>query len=133
LNASFGEGRRNVQGFVIPRSWYEVELIVPKQITTLPGYPKADPKGDSGAFDVITDDGWEFRCKVSGDYSKNFRSENDLKIMGKWLKGRLENAGVLEPGSRVTDETLEEYGRNTITITKMEDLDKWYLDFGVHK
>ena len=21
-------------------------------------------------FDVITDDGWSFKCKVSGDYSK---------------------------------------------------------------
>jgi len=132
LNASFGEGRRNQQGFVIPRPWYEVELIVPKSITQLPGYPQADPTGNGGSCDVITDDGWEFKCKVSGDYSKNLRSEDDLKIMGKWLKGRLENAGVLKPGERVTDETLRNYGRSSITLTKLNNGNKWFLDFGVN-
>lgn len=132
LNATFGEGRRNPQGFVIPRSWYEVELIVSNTITSLPGYPKADSNGDGGSFDVVTDDGWKFRCKVSGDYSKNFRSEDDLKILGKWLKGRLENAGVLRAGERVTDATLARYGRNNMTITKLNDSNTWYLDFGVN-
>jgi hypothetical protein len=131
LNATFGEGRRNPQGFVIPRSWYEVELIVSNKITVLDGYPKADSTGDGGSFSAITDDGWQFRCKVSGDYSKNFRSEDDLKILGKWLKGRLENAGVLRAGERVTDETLARYGRNNMTITKLNDSNTWYLDFGV--
>jgi hypothetical protein len=132
LNASFGEGRRNQQGFVIPRPWYEVELIVPKSITQLHGYPQADPTGDGGSCDVITDDGWEFKCKVSGDYSKNLRSEDDLKIMGKWLKGRLENAGVLKPGERVTDDILRNYGRSNITLTKLKNSNKWFLDFGVN-
>ncbi|MDO8444212.1 MAG: NgoFVII family restriction endonuclease [bacterium] len=130
LNASFGEGRRNLQGFVVPRSWYEVELIVPKAITGMPGYPRADASGDTGCLDAITDDGWKFRCKVSGDYSKNFRSENDLKILGRWMKGRMENAGSLKPGSKVTDKTLEKYGRSTLTLTKMND-GKWFIDFGV--
>ena len=133
LNASFGEGRRNSQGFVIPRPWYEVELIVPKSITTLNGYPQADSGGESGSFSAVTDDGWEFRCKVSGDYSKNFRSEDDLKILGKWIKGRLENAGVLKPGERVTDATLSKYGRSSISLTKLNDTDKWFLDFGVNR
>jgi hypothetical protein len=133
LNASFGEGRRNPQGFVIPRPWYEVELIVPKSITTLPGYPQAESGGDSGSFCAVTDDGWEFRCKVSGDYSKNFRSEDDLKILGKWIKGRLENAGVLRPGQRVSDDTLVKYGRSNISLTKLKDTDKWFLDFGVNR
>jgi hypothetical protein len=131
LNASFGEGRKNQQGFVIPRSWYEVELIVPKAITLLSGYPKADPSSDTGAFDVVTDDGWMFRCKVSGDFSKNLRSEADLKVLGKWIKGRLENKGVLKPGDRVTDQTLNEYGRANMTLTKFKHRDLWYLDFGV--
>ena len=82
-------------------------------------------------FDVITDDGWSFKCKVSGDYSKNFRSEGDLKILGKWLKGRLENAGVLKVGDPVTKETLDLYGRNTFTLTKTNKTGIWYLDFGV--
>ncbi len=133
LNASFGEGRRNQQGFVIPRPWYEVELIVPKSITTLSGYPQADSSGDGGSFNAVTDDGWEFKCKVSGDYSKNFRSEDDLKILGKWLKGRLENAGVLKPGDRVTDDALTRYGRSNISFTKLKDTNTWYLDFGVNR
>lgn len=133
LNTFFGEGRRNPQGFVMPRPWYEVELIVSHEITSQPGYPQADNEGEGGVFDVITDDGWSFKCKVSGDGSKNLRSEGDLKILGKWLKGRLENAGVLEPGKLVTDETLERYGRNTLSLTKIKDSDKWFLDFGVNK
>lgn len=132
LNASFGEGRRNQQGYVIPRSWYEVELIVPKSITTQSDYPKADSIGSSGCFRVYTDDGWSFNCKVSGDYSKNFRSENDLKILGRWLKGRLENSGALKPGERVSDETLQRYGRTSLTFTKIKNRDEWYLDFGVN-
>ncbi|HYG83403.1 MAG TPA: restriction endonuclease PLD domain-containing protein [Verrucomicrobiae bacterium] len=132
FNTAFGKGRENSQGFVMPRPWYEVELIVPKTITTVPGYPQASPRNDEGGFDVITDDGWAFRCKTSGDFSKNLRSEDDLKILGRWLKGRLENAGVLKPGDLVTDDTLTEYGRSTLTMTKLEDSQVWYLDFGVN-
>lgn len=90
-----------------------------------------EAKTDDAIFDVITDDGWSFKCKVSGDYSKNFRSEGDLKILGKWLKGRLENAGVLKVGDPVTKETLELYGRDTFTLTKTIRPGIWYLDFGV--
>ena len=129
LNAFFGKGREAKNGLVKPRHWYEVELIVPKNITEQNGYPKA--KTDDAIFDVITDDGWSFKCKVSGDYSKNFRSEGDLKILGKWLKGRLENAGVLKVGDPVTKETLELYGRDTFTLTKTIRPGIWYLDFGV--
>lgn len=131
FNTAFGKGRENTQGFTIPRPWYEVELIVPKTITTSEGYPQASPRNDDGGFDVITDDGWSFRCKTSGDFSKNLRSEDDLKILGRWLKGRLENAGVLNPGDLVTDDTLVKYGRTSLTMTKLEDSPVWYLDFGV--
>lgn len=131
LNVFFGKGREGKNGLVKPRHWYEVELIVPKEITTRPGYPQS--KTDEAVFRVITDDGWTFSCKVSGDYSKNFRSENDLKILGKWLKGRLENAGVLKVGEPVTKETLEKYGRDTFTLTKTRTENTWFLDFGVRK
>lgn len=132
LNVFFGEGRRNTQGFIIPRPWYEVELIVPKAITQNEDYPKANATNNSGSFNVVTDDGWAFKCKVSGDYSKNFRSEDDLKILGKWIKGRLENTGALKPGEIVTNATLEKYGRSDITLTKIANSQDWYLDFGVN-
>jgi len=132
LNVFFGEGRLvRAKGVIQPRHWYETELIVPSSITTMPGYPQKD--STSAVFDVITDDGWRFSCKVSGDYSKNFRSEDDLKILGKWIKGRLENNGVLEVGHLVTPDTLRNYGRDNFTITKTSIPNVWYLDFGVNK
>lgn len=130
LNVFFGKGRKGKNGLVKPRHWYEVELIVPKEITMQTGYPQS--KTDDAEFIVVTDDGWSFKCKVSGDYSKNFRSDGDLKILGKWLKGRLENAGVLKVGEPVTKETLRKYGRDTFTLTKTQT-GIWFLDFGVNK
>ncbi len=131
LNVFFGKGRESKNGLVKPRHWYEVELIVPKNVTSQPGYPQGQT--DKAVFTVVTDDGWSFKCKVSGDYSKNFRSEGDLKILGKWLKGRLENAGVLTVGNPVTADTLRQYGRNSFTLTQTEIPGTWFLDFGVKK
>lgn len=131
LNVFFGEGRLvRAKGVVQPRHWYEAELIVPKEITSKIGYPQKDTP--EAVFDVVTDDGWKFSCKVSGDSSKNFRSEDDLKILGKWLKGRLENHGSLDVGQPVTKETFNRYGRDNFTLTKTTVPNLWYLDFGVN-
>ena len=131
LNVFFGEGRLvRARGVVQPRHWYEVELIVPSAITQQNDYPQKET--DGAVFEVVTDDGWRFSCKVSGDYSKNFRSEDDLKILGKWIKGRLENHGILEVGHLVTPETFERYGRGNFTLTKTTTQNLWYLDFGVN-
>ena len=119
LNTFNGKGRENKQQFVMPRSWYEVELIVPKSITSLAGYPQSDKAGEGGVIDVLTDDGWQFSCKVSGQNSKNLRSEDDLKILGKWLKGRLENSGALKTGELATASTLQKYGRGSFTLAKI--------------
>lgn len=131
LNVFFGKGRESKNGLIKPRHWYEVELIVPKSVTSQPGYPQSQT--DNAVFTVITDDGWSFKCKVSGDYSKNFRSEGDLKILGKWLKGRLENAGVLTVGNPVTADTLDRYGRTSFTLTQTTMPGVWFLDFEVKK
>lgn len=131
MNVFFGKGREGKNGLVKPRHWYEIEVIVSKDITSKPGYPKS--KEEAGAFDVITDDGWKFKCYVGGDYNKNFRSENDLKILGRWLKGRLEEAGVLQVGQPVTQETLRQYGRSAFSLTKTSIPNLWYLDFGVNR
>lgn len=131
LNVFFGKGRESKNGLVKPRHWYEVELIVSKSITSQPGYPQSQT--DNAVFTVVTDDGWSFKCKVSGDYSKNFRSEGDLKILGKWLKGRLENAGVLTVGTPVTANTLNRYGRSSFTLTQTTIPGVWFLDFEVKR
>ncbi len=130
LNAYFGKGRFVAnKGVIQPRHWYEAELIVPSSITQQSGYPQKDT--ESAVFNVVTDDGWEFSCKVSGDYSKNLRSEDDLKILGKWIKGRLEITGALEIGQPVTAETFKRYGRDSFTLTKTATPNLWYLNFGV--
>jgi hypothetical protein len=82
-------------------------------------------------FDVITDDGYKFACRVSGDFSKNFRSADDLQILGRWIKGRMENKRALNIGEKITDSNLRKYGRNTITLTKTKRENVWFLDFGV--
>ncbi len=128
-NAFFGKGRDNKRGFIQPRHWYEVELIVPKRITDNPNYPKAGYPDKESIITVYTDDEWCFECKISGDYSKNFRSSDDLKILGKWIKGRLENNGVLQIGEPLTESVLKAYGRNSITMKGTKNPKVWYLDF----
>jgi len=130
LNVFFGKGRENRKGFVKPRHWYEVELIVPSDITSQPGYPKAGYPEKESIITVYTDDGWKFKCKISGDYSKNFRSADDLKILGRWIKGRLENNGALKVGEPVTAETLRRYGRDNFELIGTSNPAVWIIDFG---
>ncbi len=131
LNVFFGKGRENKKGFIKPRSWYEVELIVPNNITSDKNYPKGGEADLEGVITVYTDDGWKFKCKISGDYNKNFRSTDDLKILGRWIKGRMENAGVLKTGGLVTDKTLAEYGRNNFELRSTDNPLIWLINFGV--
>lgn len=139
LNCYHGKGRENKSTHLVkPRHWYEAELIVPITTRRSENYPKGTPKDQSDTeFRVYTDDGFSFMCQVSGGedglWNKNLRSSGDLTILGKWIKGRLENEGVLTVGDVITDATLKEYGRNTITMTKIKDSADWYLDFGVKK
>lgn len=127
LNTYFGKGRLATStGAIRPRHWYEVELIVPIEITTADGYPKQD-----SIIHVYTDDGWRFSCKIQGDYGKNFRSEGDLKTLGRWIKGRLERAGCLKVGQPVTKEVLDKYGRHTISLKETSDPEVWLLDFSI--
>lgn len=126
LNAYFGKGRLSSNGAIRPRPWYEVEIIVPASITRLDGYPHSGT-----VFNAVTDDGWMFKCNISGQNDKNLRSEDDLKTLGRWIKGRLESAGILQVGQPITDEMLQRYGRRNITFSQTKDPETWYLDFSV--
>ena len=137
LNAYFGEGRVNQQGFVKPRHWYEVEIIVDQSIQRRgENYPANQD------FIAYTDDGHRFVLRTSGDYGKNLRSKDDLTILGRWIKGRMEANGALKSGELLTSTSLELYGRNTITLTqtslKENDpengiLTVWFVDFAAVK
>jgi len=112
LNCCFGKGRwSRTTGIVVPRDWYEVELICPAEVTSSPHYPR-------GHVDVVTSDGFSFKAVTNGDYYKNLRSAEDLKILGLWLKGVLEDAGSLSdnPQERVTSQTFRDYGNSILRI-----------------
>lgn len=112
LNVCFGRGRwARATGKIAPRDWYEVELISPKSVCSNVNYPR-------GEFEVVTSDGFAFRATTNGDYYKNLRSAEDLKILGLWLKGLLEDAGVLsdDPQQLVTSKTFEDYGNSVLRI-----------------
>ena len=122
LNIFFGKGRKNEStGKVIPRDWYEVELIVDSKTISDPIYPK-------GNFLAHTDDGLTFDCKTEGANHKNFRSKHDLKILGRWIKGKLEKSGVLKQFEPVTSQTLQAYGRDYIRLYKISN-SEYYLEF----
>jgi hypothetical protein len=123
LNCYHGKGRKTSNGLVRPRPWYESNVMVSKDITALPDYPR------DIEFTVITDDGYKFKCVTNGGNAKNLRSAGDLQILGRWLKGRMENKNVLKIGGRVTADTFARYGRNTIKLTKTSIPDTWYMDF----
>jgi len=127
LNAYFGKGRLSTStGAIRPRHWYEVELIVPIEITSADGYPK-----QGSVIKVYTDDGWCFKCKIEGQNGKNFRSEGDLRTLGRWVKGRMEKNGCLKVGQLVTKEILDRYGRQTISLKETENPEIWILDFSI--
>lgn len=123
LNTFFGRGRKSPRGFVVPRPWYEAELIVPFNITKIKNYPK------DRIINVYTDDGWSFKCCSQGQNAKNFRSIEDLQILGRWIKGRLELSGVLKIGQPVTDDVLNKYGNNIVKLIGTSDPEVWLLDF----
>lgn len=112
LNAYFGKGK--IKGKYSPRGWYEVEIILSKKLHNR----DLIPTKDDGPFTVITNDGYEFQCRTQGDYSKNFRSEHDLKILGRWIKGQMENDGVLKIGTPITSNTLALFGKNFLRLEK---------------
>ncbi|BAU96133.1 stress-sensitive restriction system protein 1 [Corynebacterium suranareeae] len=125
LNAHLGGdgGRMQKTGRRLSRKWYEGELIVDEKYRDLPGYPQ---KGVP--FTVITDDGWTFECKTSGDGGKNLRSVGSLETFGAWMKSRLIDAGALEFGETATEKNIERFGRSHLTMKYHPDYNVWSFD-----
>lgn len=122
LNVYFGKGRENKKtGKIIPRPWYEIELIAGNSINSQDIYPKGD-------FLAYTDDGYIIPMRTQGDYYKNIRSKKSLQIFGIWLKGKLEKSGCLKKFQPVTQDTLEEYGNTVLRLYKLKK-DIYYMCF----
>ena len=115
-----GRWNRNT-GKVIPRNWFEGELIVDKETTRNTLYPK-------GNFKVITDDGYSFECRTQGDNNKNIRSTGSLNVLGKWIKLKLQKSGALEPLTLVTSETFERFGQDNLRFYKISE-DVYFMEF----
>jgi hypothetical protein len=115
LNDYFGARENKTTGKSTQRDWYEVSLIVPKADRTSSLYFPV-----LSEFFIVTDDGYEFVGKTSGTDGKNFSSRGNNRIFGRWIKGKLEDAGVLERGERVTDKTLQDYGSTKLLLQKTD-------------
>lgn len=125
INVCYGAGRLNPAGGYTPRSWYEVQITVSRRITEQPGYPVDRP------FWVITDDGYKFEAHTTAANNKQltaFVSDNNDKVFGRWIKGRLATAGYVKPVDKVNDDTdrqgvittemLEHAGMRNLVLTK---------------
>lgn len=107
------------------------------------GYPEKNKP-----FFVITDDGYWFKAHTTSDNNKQFSAVGDELIMGRWLKGRLAAAGIVNPVNNtledtdrlgmITQEMLEEYGCDRLVFKKTGQtaldtdgtpLDVWMLSF----
>ncbi len=126
------------------RDWYEVQMTVAKDITRREGYPQKN-----APFFVVTDDGYRFKAHTTSDGNKQFSAVGDELLMGRWIKGRIAAAGLVEPVNdsqldterlgMITKEMLEAYGRNAIVFAKTDQqaldddkktmLDVWTLSF----
>lgn len=125
------------------RDWYETQLTVSADIYRLPGYPE---KGKP--FFIITDDGYSFLAHTTSDNNKQFSAVGDELIMGRWLKGRLAAAGIVQHINNtaedtgrlgmITREMLDKYGCDRLLFEKTgkttkddkgNNLDVWLLSF----
>ena len=125
------------------RDWYECQITVGSNIYKQPGYPQKNMP-----FYIITDDGYCFKAHTTSDNNKQFSAVGDELIMGRWLKGRLEAAGLVkrvndtqldkERCGMITNEILAQYGCDSLEFRKTDqkrkneegkELDVWTLSF----
>lgn len=108
-----------------PRNWFETQITVPKDVRTKPGYP------DKGIpFFAVTDDGFGFLAHTTSDNNKQFAAIGNELILGKWLKQRLVENGIVEMiedtskdverKGTITKEMLEAYGCNALAFQKTD-------------
>ena len=119
LNLYFDKGRKNKSGKYSPRPWYEIEITSEKNERLDPWYPK----GDWTAF--VNDDEKYYKLEMvtsSGDPKspKAIQSKNGRNILGELIKGRLERKNVLKKFEQITQEILDDYGKDYIELKKIK-------------
>jgi hypothetical protein len=132
LNLCFDMGRINKKQIYAPRPWYEVELTTLKSDRESPYYPKnvsnsKTSKSREGKFIAYAEDNgtyYKFDMRVHSDDGKNISTAKESggrETLGRFIKGKLERAGVLNEGERITSEKLLDYGRTSIDFIKISD------------
>ena len=124
LNLYHGAGRKTGNKW-IPRPWYEIEITLNDKH---PGIPRD--------FTAITDDGYELLMQRRAGAKKgeahlgkkDLTSKDNRRIFGRWLKGKLEGAGVLKKCDVIDDETFDQYGNDTLKFYKIDE-SKMFLEF----
>lgn len=75
-------------------------------------------------FTMITDDGESFICVVAQDNNKAIETSRDNSILGRYFRRRL----GLPYGTKITNKHIESYGRNYVTIYKVDE-GTYFMDF----
>jgi HKD family nuclease len=139
LNLYFDKGRKNSKGQYVPRPWYEVELTTAAKDRANPNYPtfasnSTQSESQSGSFWAYINEKTEYfkiAMRVHSDSGKNISSARESggrETLGYYIKGKLQSAGVLNEGDRITPETLELYERDYITFKKIDE-SRYILEF----
>ncbi|MCJ8007279.1 restriction endonuclease PLD domain-containing protein [Lederbergia wuyishanensis] len=113
LNWGQREGRDKNQAYI------PVPLKVHKEKPDF--FPK---RGET--FTLLTDDAESFVCVMAQDNAKAIESSYDNSLIGHYFRKRL----GLEPGEAVKIEHLDDYGRDTVRIYKI-NTETYYMDFAV--
>lgn len=121
INVSYAAPRSKTKN----RDWFETQMTVSTKIREKPGYPEYKKP-----FFVVTDDGYWFKAHTTSQGNKQFSAVGDELIVGRWLKGRLAAAGLVEPVNdtgadterlgMITKEMLEAYGADALKFEKTD-------------
>lgn len=126
LNLYFSKGRGTTKdGKTVykRRNWYEVEVT--SLLTERKKY-KDYPIGEFTAY--VEDNGKYYKLQMitsSGNKKDKYKAIQTSKkgggreILGMLIKGKMERMGILNGISPITDEILEEYGKNYIELAKI--------------
>lgn len=125
------------------RDWYETQMTVGVNIRRMPGYPEKNHP-----FFIVTDDGYWFKAHTTSDNNKQLSAVGNELLLGRWLKGRLAAAGLVNPVNdtqkdtdrlgMITKEMLKTYGCDRLVLSKTDqkaidedntELDVWVLAF----
>lgn len=142
INVAYARPRSKTKN----RDWFETQMTVSTQIRRKPGYPEYKKP-----FFVITDDGYWFKAHTTSEGNKQFSAVGDELIVGRWIKGRLVAAGLVDPVNdtgddidrkgMITKEILDQFGADSLlfqktsikavdsspSVTQDQELDIWVI------